>query len=106
MKVFCRVVNQNLASRPGSNRLHSNASQDDIRRWCKEKGFARPSSEIYGGDSGFFDFGPLGAIFCPLRFLNVGLAVRENIKKLWWKHFVLLQNRVHGIDTSLMHPKV
>ena len=34
---------------------------DEMAVFCKKKGFVYPSSEIYGGFSGFFDYGPLGA---------------------------------------------
>src|SRR3972149_11827664 len=50
-------------------------SIDELATFCKRKGFVYPSSEIYGGLSGFWDFGPLG-----VELLN-------NIKKEWWDYF-------------------
>jgi hypothetical protein len=40
---------------------------------AKNRGFAWPSSDVYGGMSGSFDFGPLGA------------SMKDNIKRLWWR---------------------
>ncbi|HEY9586023.1 MAG TPA: glycine--tRNA ligase [Candidatus Paceibacterota bacterium] len=62
---------------------------------AKRRGFIFPGSEIYGGLSGTWDYGPLG------------LALKENIKKLWWKMFVSDQESVYGVDTSvIMNSKV
>jgi len=44
---------------------------DQLAAFCKEKGFIFPSSEIYGGMAGFWDFGPLGA------------ELKNNIKNEW-----------------------
>ncbi|MDP2685356.1 MAG: glycine--tRNA ligase, partial [bacterium] len=43
---------------------------------CKRRGFIFQSAEIYGGLQGFWDFGPLG------------VELKNNIKKAWWKKFV------------------
>lgn len=61
---------------------------------CKRKGFVYPSSEIYGGLAGFYDYGPLG-----VELLN-------NLKRLWWKNTVHERENVYGLDGAiLMHPK-
>jgi glycyl-tRNA synthetase len=62
---------------------------------CKRRGFIFPSSEIYGGISGFWDYGPLG------------VELKNNIKKEWWKKMVYEREDVVGIDASIiMNPKV
>jgi len=61
----------------------------------KRRGFIYPSSEIYGGISGFWDYGPLG------------VELKNNIKKLWWEEMVDKRDDVVGIDASIiMNPKV
>ncbi|MFZ3020037.1 MAG: glycine--tRNA ligase [Minisyncoccia bacterium] len=61
----------------------------------KRRGFIFPGSEIYGGLSGSFDYGPLG------------LALKNNIKNLWWKMFVSEQDAIYGVDAAIiMNPKV
>ncbi len=62
---------------------------------AKRRGFIFPGSEIYGGLAGTFDFGPLG------------VTLKNNIKKLWWKQFVDDRTDMYGIDTAiLMNQKV
>jgi len=65
---------------------------EEMAVFCKKKGFAYPSSEIYGGLAGFFDFGPLG------------VEVNNNIKRTWWKQFVQDNENVVGIDGSIVSP--
>ncbi len=68
---------------------------DEMATYCKRKGFVYQNSEIYGGMSGFFDYGPLGS------------EVKNNIKQLWWKFFVQQRDDVIGIDGSILsHPTV
>lgn len=62
---------------------------------CKRRGFIFPSSEIYGGLQGFWDFGPLG------------VELKNNIKRMWWKKFVQERKDVVGLDSAIiMHPVV
>ncbi len=63
---------------------------EDIAVFAKKKGFVFPSSEIYGGFSGFFDYGPLG------------VEMANNIKSLWWKAMVHDRDDVVGIDGSII----
>ena len=71
-----------------------NISIEDMATFCKRKGFVYPSSEIYGGFSGFWDFGPLG------------VELFNNIKKDWWNHFVQQKKNMVGIDASIIsHPR-
>ncbi len=66
-----------------------------IISFTRRKGFVIPSSEIYGGFSSSYDFGPLGVL------------VKRNIKTEWWKEMLQLQNNVVGLDAAiLMSPKV
>jgi glycyl-tRNA synthetase len=62
---------------------------------CKRRGFIFPSSEIYGGLSSCWDYGPLG------------VEMKRNIKGAWWQSIVQSRDDVVGLDTSiLMHPRV
>jgi glycyl-tRNA synthetase len=62
---------------------------------CKRRGFIFPSSEIYGGYNGFYDYGPLG------------VELRNNIKQAWWRDFVQRRDDVVGLDSSIiMHPAI
>src|SRR5438874_72511 len=62
---------------------------------AKRRGFFFQSSEIYGGIQGVMDFGPLG------------VALRNNIKRAWWRSMVELRDDVVGIDAGIvMNPKV
>jgi glycyl-tRNA synthetase len=66
-----------------------------ITSLCKRRGFIFPSSEIYGGVGGFWDFGPLGVI------------LKNNIKQAWWKAIVEDREDVYPIDSTIIHhPKV
>ena len=67
----------------------------DMSTFCKKKGFVYPSAEIYNGLAGFWDFGP------------VGVELKNNIKKEWWKCHVYQRKDVVGIDGSIItNPKV
>ncbi len=65
-------------------------SIDEMAVFCKKKGFIYPNSEIYGGLSGFFDYGPLGA------------ELKNNLKQNWWKFHVQEREDVVGIDGSII----
>jgi len=70
-------------------------SIEDLTKFCKDKGFVYQSSSIYGGISGFWDFGPLG------------VELFNNLKQHWWKHFVHDKENMIGIDASIIsHPRV
>ena len=57
---------------------------------CKRRGFVFPSSEIYGGLSGFYDYGPLG------------VELKNNIKNFWWKELVQKKQEIVGIDSAII----
>jgi glycyl-tRNA synthetase len=62
---------------------------------CKKRGIIFPSSEIYGGFRSTWDYGPLG------------VELKENVKRQWWRSMVQLRDDIVGLDASiLMHPKV
>lgn len=62
---------------------------------AKRRGFIYPGSEIYGGLSGTWDYGPLG------------IELKNNVKNLWWKMFVQQRDDMYGVDAAiLMNPKV
>jgi glycyl-tRNA synthetase len=66
-----------------------------IVSFCKRRGFVYPSSEIYGGFSSSYDFGPLGA------------ETKRNIKEVWWKEMTRKHQDIVGLDAAiLMNPKV
>ncbi len=63
--------------------------------FAKRRGFIFQSSEIYGGFSSCYDFGPLG------------VELKNNIKKAWWNEMTRLHDNIVGLDASiLMSPKV
>lgn len=73
----------------------ANKLMDKIISLCKRRGFVFPSSEIYGGFESCYDFGPLG------------VELKNNIKKFWWQTMVQKNDKVVGLDASiLMNPKV
>ena len=62
---------------------------------CKEYGFIFPSSEIYDGLAAVYDYGQLG------------VELKNNIKKYWWDAMVRLHDNIVGIDSAIfMHPKI
>jgi len=68
---------------------------EDMAVFCKRKGFVYPNSEIYGGFSGFWDFG------------HLGVELKNNIKNEWWKFHVQNREDIVGMDGSIItHPKV
>jgi len=67
---------------------------EDIVSLAKRRGFVFPTSEIYGGLTSSYDYGPLG-----VELLN-------NIKHLWWQEFIQKRDDMVGIDSQIMlHPK-
>src|SRR5436190_5458604 len=56
----------------------------------KRRGFVYPSSEIYGGQRSAWDYGPLG------------VELKENIKRQWWKAVVQSRDDVVGLDSSVI----
>lgn len=70
------------------------ASMDKIVSLSKRRGFVYPSSEIYGGLSATWDYGPLG------------VELKKNIQEVWWKEMVRRHDNIVGLDAAIMmHPK-
>jgi glycyl-tRNA synthetase len=68
---------------------------EDIVSLCKRRGFIFPGSDVYGGLSGTWDYGPLG------------VALKRNVMQLWWQMFVLERDDMYGVDAAiLMNQKV
>jgi glycyl-tRNA synthetase len=68
---------------------------DLIVSLAKRRGFVFPSSEIYGGMAGFWDYGPLG------------VELKNNIKAAWWRSMVQLRDDIVGLDAAIiMNPRV
>ncbi len=73
----------------------SKVTMEKIVSLCRRRGFIFPSSEIYGGLSSCWDYGPLG------------VELKRNVKEAWWKDMVQSRDDMVGLDTSiLMHPQV
>ena len=68
-------------------------SLDDITALAKRRGFIFQSSEIYGGLAGAWDYGPLG------------VALKNNVKRLWWDMFVDRRTDMYGMDASILMNK-
>ncbi|MDQ2941807.1 MAG: glycine--tRNA ligase [Chloroflexota bacterium] len=70
-------------------------NMDLIVSLAKRRGFVFPSSEIYGGMAGFWDYGPLG------------VELKRNIEAAWWRHIVTMREDVVGLDAAIiMNPRV
>ena len=65
---------------------------DTVVSLCKRRGFVFPSGEIYGGTRSAWDYGPLG------------VELKENIKRQWWRSMVTSRDDVVGLDSSVILP--
>lgn len=73
----------------------SKPTLEDIVSLAKRRGFIYPSSEIYGGLAGVYDYGPLGVM------------LKHNIENLWWSSFVTAWDDMYPVDAAiLMNKKV
>ncbi len=75
------------------------AQQEDVFKklvsHCKEYGFVFPSSEIYDGLGAVYDYG------------QMGVELKNNIKRYWWESMVKLNENIVGIDSAIfMHPTI
>ncbi len=90
-----------------SEQTEQRKDMEKIVALCKRRGFIFPSSEIYGGLNGFWDYGPLGAV------------LKRNVREAWWQDMVgrhdplttpegaLRPFAMVGVETSIiMHPQV
>ncbi|MFM6850354.1 MAG: glycine--tRNA ligase, partial [Terrabacter sp.] len=65
---------------------------DNVVSLAKRRGFVYPCGEIYGGTKSAWDYGPLG------------VELKENIKRQWWKFMVTRRDDVVGLDSSVILP--
>ena len=74
--------------------LNTEKTMDKIVALCKSRGYVYPGSEIYGGLANTWDYGPLG------------VELKNNIKKAWWKKFIQESPYNVGLDSAiLMNPQ-
>ena len=66
---------------------------DSVIALAKRRGFVFPCGEIYGGTRSAWDYGPLG------------VELKENIKRQWWRHMVTSRDDVVGLDSSIILPR-
>ena len=66
---------------------------DKLAGLCKRRGFVFPSSEIYSGLAGFWDYGPLG------------VELARNIETFWWDYMVRRRDNVVGLDSACIGPE-
>ncbi len=70
-------------------------SMEKIVSLAKRRGFIYPGSDVYGGLSGTWDYGPLG------------VTLKRKIMQAWWHHFVEVRDDMYGVDAAiLMNQKV
>jgi len=75
--------------------MSKNVKLEDIVSLSKRRGFIFPGSDVYGGLSGTWDYGPLG------------VQLKRNVMQLWWKMFVDERDDMYGVDAAiLMNKKV
>ena len=65
---------------------------DSVVSLCKRRGFVYPCGEIYGGTRSAWDYGPLG------------VELKENVKRQWWRSMVTAREDVVGLDSSVILP--
>lgn len=75
--------------------MKEDLTMTDLVALCKNRGFVFASSEIYGGLSNSWDYGPLG------------VELKNNLKAAWWRRFVQQEPHNVGLDSAIiMNPKV
>ena len=73
--------------------MAASSTLDKVIALAKRRGFVFQAGEIYGGSRSAWDYGPLGT------------ALKDNIKRQWWRSMVQLREDVVGIDSSVILPK-
>jgi glycyl-tRNA synthetase len=71
----------------------SSTTIDTVVALCKRRGFVFPCGEIYGGTRSAWDYGPLG------------VELKENIKRQWWRSMVTSRDDIVGLDSSVILPR-
>ena len=69
---------------------NNQVTMDKIVNLCKSRGIIFPGSEIYGGMGNTWDYGP------------IGVEIKNNIKKCWWKKFVQESENSYGVDAAIL----
>jgi glycyl-tRNA synthetase len=77
-----------VAAKPSSE-----ARLEAVVNLCKRRGFVFPCGEIYGGTRSAWDYGPLG------------VELKENVKRQWWRYMVTGRDDVVGLDSSVILPR-
>jgi glycyl-tRNA synthetase len=72
--------------------MAATSTVDTVVSLCKRRGFVFPSGEIYGGTRSAWDYGPLG------------VELKDNIKRQWWKSMVQARDDIVGLDSSIILP--
>lgn len=95
----CSILRTNsyrrVANAEKGRNLVNEVKLEDIVSLAKRRGFIFQGSDVYGGLSGTWDYGPLG------------VALKRNIMALWWKMFVDQRDDMYGVDAAiLMNQKV
>jgi glycyl-tRNA synthetase len=82
------------SARDAEDRERHPLAMETLVSLCAARGFIYPSSEIYGGIAGFWDYGPLG------------VELKNNLKAIWWRRMVRERDDVVGIDSAIIsHPR-
>jgi glycyl-tRNA synthetase len=79
-----------MSAPKSSENTQAKPSLDDLVSLAKRRGFIFQGSEIYGGLAGTWDYGPYGVL------------LKNNIKDLWWRHFVTERDDMYGLDTAIL----
>src|SRR5699024_7033832 len=78
---------------PDSERAVPANTVDTVVNLCKRRGFVFPCGEIYGGTRSAWDYGPLG------------VELKDNLKRQWWKSMIQGREDVVGLDSSVILPR-
>jgi len=79
-----------MSKKPENTTNSGETVMESLVSLCKRRGFIFQGSEIYGGLAGTWDYGPLG------------VALRNNIKRMWWKRFVDDRDDMYGVDAAIL----
>ncbi len=69
-------------------------TMDQLVALCKRRGFIYPSSTLYGGLQGVYDYGPMG------------IELKKNLQQTWWRDMVHHRDDMHGVDASILSHKM
>ena len=93
-KILMKIFREQRNLGDKEEKIMSEVTMEKIVALCKNRGFIFPGSEIYGGLSNTWDYG------------NLGVELKNNVKKAWWQKFVQESPYNVGLDCAiLMNPK-